>query len=111
MTHEELKQKTLQNKNVKKEYDDLELEFQLLNEMLTARKEAGLNQSQVAELMGTKQTSITRLESALSAGDHSPSLATLKKYASAVGCHLDIRFVHNRSSVQLVRETNKDVSQ
>jgi len=99
MTHEELKQKALQNKNVKNEYDNLELEFQLLNEMLNARKEAGLNQSQVAELMGTKQASITRLESSLSSGEHSPSLTTLKKYAKAVGCHLDIRFVNNQTSV------------
>jgi len=96
MTHEELKQKALSNINVKKEYDELELEFQLLNEMLSARKEAGLNQSQVADLMGTKQAAITRLESALSSGLHSPSLATLKKYASAVGCHLDIRFVQDK---------------
>jgi len=95
MTHEELKQKAFKNKNVKEEYNKLDLEFQLLNEMLTARKEAGLNQSQVAELMGIKQTSITRLESALSAGNHSPSLSTIKKYANAVGCHLDIKFVHN----------------
>jgi len=99
MTHEELKQKALQNKNVKAEYEKLDVEFQLLNEMLTARKEAGLNQSQVAELMGTKQASITRLESSLSSGEHSPSLTTLKKYANAVGCHLDIRFVHNQASV------------
>ncbi len=97
MTHEELKQKAFKNENVKKEYDKLDLEFQLLNEMLTARKEAGLSQSQVAELMGTKQTSITRLESALSVGNHSPSLSTIKKYANAVGCHLDIRFVHNQA--------------
>ena len=102
MTHEKLKQKALKNKNVKQEYDKLDLEFQLLNEMLTARKRAGLNQSEVAELMGTKQTSITRLESALSAGSHSPSLTTLKKYASAVGCHLDIKFVHNQISYDVV---------
>ena len=96
MTHEQLKQKALSKKSVKKEYDDLELEFQLLNEMLTARKEAGLNQSQVADIMGTKQAAITRLESALSSGLHSPSLATLKKYANAVGCHLDIKFIHQK---------------
>ena len=96
MTHEQLKQKALSNTSVKKEYDELELEFQLLDEMLSARKEAGLNQSEVASLMGTKQAAITRLESALSSGLHSPSLATLKKYASAVGCHLDIRFIHDK---------------
>ena len=97
MTHEQLKRKALSNASVKKEYDDLELEFQLLSEMLSARKEAGLNQSDVAGLMGTKQAAITRLESALSSGLHSPSLATLKKYASAVGCHLDIKFIHDKS--------------
>ncbi|PHS59182.1 MAG: transcriptional regulator [Sulfurimonas sp.] len=99
MTHEQLKQKALKNVDVKKEYDDLDLEFQLLNEMLHARKGAGLNQSQVADLMGTKQAAITRLESALSSGLHSPSIATLKKYALAVGCHLDIKFVHNKVAV------------
>ena len=95
MTHEQLKQKALNNANVKKEYDDLGLEFQLLNEKLISRKEAGLNQSQVADKMGKKQATIARLESSLSSGEHSPSLTTLKQYASAVGCHLDIRFVHN----------------
>lgn len=95
MTHERLKQKALERASVKDEYDGLELEFKLLDQMLRARKEAGLNQSQVAELMGTKQEAITRLESSLSSGRHSPSLATLKKYAAALGFHLDIRFVHD----------------
>ena len=81
MTHEELKQKAFKNKNVKKEYDKLDLEFKLLNEMLKARKKAELNQSQVAQFMGTKQTSITRVELSLSVDNHSPSLTTLKKYA------------------------------
>ena len=99
MTHEELKKKALQNQNVLNEYQELELEFQLLKEMLHARKEAGLNQSQVATLMGTKQAAITRLESALSSGSISPSLSTLKKYAQAVGCHLDIKLVHNAVNI------------
>ena len=99
MTHEQLKQKALKNANVKKEYDDLDLEFQLLSEMLGARKEAGLNQSQVADLMGKKQAAIARLESSLSSGEHSPSLTTLKQYATAVGCHLDIKFVHEQVAV------------
>ena len=93
MKHEQLKKKALKDAEVKKEYDNLELEFELLNAMLLARKDAGLNQTQVAEIMGTKQAAITRLESSLSSGIHSPSLATLKSYASAVGCHLDIRLV------------------
>jgi transcriptional regulator with XRE-family HTH domain len=64
--------------------------------MLQARKDAGLTQAQVAERMGTKPPAVTRLESALSTGKHSPSLATLRKYAAAVGCHLEVRLVQTK---------------
>lgn len=95
MTHEELKAKALSNAAVKAEYDALSPEFSLLREMLLARKEAGLTQVEIASLMGTKPPAITRLESSLSSGKHSPSLATIKKYAEAVNCHVEIKLVHN----------------
>lgn len=94
MSHSQLKEKALKNKAVKDEYDTLKPEFDLLREMLKARTDAGLSQAEVAERMGTKPPSITRLESSLTNGRHSPSIATLKKYADAVGCHLEIKFVH-----------------
>lgn len=94
MSHSQLKEKALRNKVVKEEYDALKPEFDLLREMLKARTDAGLSQADVAERMGTKPPSITRLESSLTTGRHSPSIATLKKYADAVGCHLEIKFVH-----------------
>ncbi len=95
MTHKELKNKALKNISILKEYDELEPEFSLLKGMLRARKKVGLSQAQIAERMGTKSPSITRLESSLSSGKHSPSLATIKKYAEALGCHLEIKIVHN----------------
>ncbi len=95
MTHKELKNKALKSISVLKEYDELEPEFSLLKGMLSARKKVGLSQAQIAERMGTKSPSITRLESSLSSGKHSPSLATIKKYAEALGCHLEIKIVHN----------------
>ena len=94
MTHEELVNKALKNDDVRKEYEALEPEFNLLREMLKARNDAGLSQADVAKLMGTKAPAITRLESSLTSGVHSPSIATLKKYAEAVGCQLDIKLVH-----------------
>ena len=95
MTHKELKNRALKKSSVKKEYKALEPEFTLLGEMLRARKKAGLSQAQIAERMGTKSPAITRLESALSSGKHSPSLATIKKYAEALGCHLEIKITRN----------------
>ena len=94
MMHEKLKSRALSRKAVKTEYDALEPEFALLREMLIARQKAGLSQSEIAELMGTKPPAITRLESSLSSGRHSPSIATLKKYAKAVDCHLEIKLIH-----------------
>ena len=93
MTHDKLKQAALSQPEVFAEYEALAPECEILRQMLQAREAAGLTQAEVAERMGTKQPAVTRLESALSSGKHSPSLSTLRSYAKAVGCHLEIRFV------------------
>ena len=98
MTHEELKAKALASPNVKAEYDALAPEFNLLREMLLARKSAGLSQAEIAIKMGTKAPAITRLESSLTSGNHSPSLATIKKYAEAVNCHVEIKLTRKTVS-------------
>jgi len=96
MTHKELKNKALSKLSVRKEYERLEPEFTLLGQMLRARNRAGLSQAQIAERMGTKAPAITRLESSLSSGRHSPSLATIKKYLEALDYRLEIKVVHNQ---------------
>ena len=68
-------------------------EFEALDELLSARKRAGLTQAQVAELMGVKQSSLARVEAALASRNHAPSITTLRKYAQAVGCRLELRMV------------------
>jgi len=78
----------------KKAYDALELEYGVASQMLKARSRAGLTQDIVAERMGTTKSAISRLESA---GKHAPSLATLKRYASAVGCELQVKFVPQKA--------------
>jgi DNA-binding XRE family transcriptional regulator len=74
----------------RKAYENLEGEYLLVREMLSARSRSGLTQEAVAERMGTTKSSVSRLESA---GKHAPSLTTLKKYARAVGCDLEIKLV------------------
>jgi transcriptional regulator with XRE-family HTH domain len=65
----------------------------MLDTILKARTEAGLTQAQVAERMGTKAPAVARLEDALVTGKHSPTLATLQKYAEALDKKLEVRFV------------------
>ena len=71
-------------------YEALEVEYALAHEMLAARTRAGLTQEAVASLMGTTKSAISRLEST---GKHAPSVASLKRYAEAVGCILKIELV------------------
>lgn len=97
MNHSELKRAALEQADVKAAYDELSPEFGVLRQMLQARKDAGLTQAEVAQRMGTKSPAVTRLESSLGSGRHSPSLATLRKYAAAVGCHLEVRLVSRRT--------------
>ena len=100
MKHNELKKKALSRPKVAVAYELMQPEFDLLRQMLEARQKAGLTQADVADRMGTKPPAITRLESSLGSGKHSPSLATLQKYAEAVGCELQVNLV----SVQGVRD-------
>lgn len=89
LSHEELKKKALMRAGVRAEYERLEKEeFALLDLMLTARREANLTQAEIAERMGTKQPAVTRMETALASGKHSPSLTTIRKYFAACGKRL-----------------------
>ena len=93
-THKQMVEKWMADPEFKAEYDRLNVEeFALLDEMLAARHAAGLTQAQVAERMGTKAPAVARLESALASGKHSPSLATLRKYAAALGKRVELHFV------------------
>ncbi len=93
MKHSELKAKILSNPKALVAFEGMEPEFSLLRQMLHARAKAGMSQAEVARKMGTKAPAITRLESALTSGKHSPSLATLQRYAKAVGCDLEVKLV------------------
>ena len=96
LTHKELKSHALERADVKAEYDKLDEEFRFLDEFLKARAAAGVTQAEVAERIGTTQSAVARLESGR--GKHSPSIATLEKYAHALGCRLELRLVNEMSS-------------
>jgi DNA-binding XRE family transcriptional regulator len=88
--HEAFLKKALKRKEFRKSYEAFEEEYRLAREMLTARSRIGLTQEEVAGLMGTTKSAVSRLEAS---GKHAPSLSTLKKYAQAVGCRLEIKLV------------------
>lgn len=50
------------------------------------RGECGLSQQALAQLLGTKQSAVARLE----AGRQEPTVATLRRLAQVLGCHFVI---------------------
>jgi DNA-binding XRE family transcriptional regulator len=93
ISHAELKKKALSKPGVKTAYDALTDEYMLARELLHAREVAGLTQAEVANRMHTKPPAIARLEGG---GKHSPSIETLRKYAKAVGCKLEVKLVRKK---------------
>lgn len=88
--HDEFLARAMKRKGFAEAYAERADEYELVRELLAARAKAGLTQEQVAARMGTTKSAVSRLEGL---GKHSPSVDTLKKYAHAVGCEVEVRLV------------------
>ena len=82
-----VKAQLLANPAVREAYDAQAPEFELARELIAARTQAGLRQSDVATRMGTTQSVVARIES----GRGSPSMRTVQRFASAVGARAVVR--------------------
>lgn len=89
-TFAEMKEKALSDPKVAAEYQALGPMFDMKRKMIRMRKTAGMSQAQMAELLGTKKSNISRLESMDYAS--SPRLATVEDYARALGYELHVDF-------------------
>ncbi len=72
-----------------KEWDDGEMEYQLMMMILKARNEQQMTQSELAARTGLRQSNISRIEK----GQAMPSISTLRKIAHGLGKQLQIKFV------------------
>jgi transcriptional regulator with XRE-family HTH domain len=81
-----LKKRWMKEPGFKAGYDALEEEFALASMLIEARTNAKLSQAELAERMGTSQSTIARLES----GAAKPSLSTLERFAEATGTRVRV---------------------
>lgn len=84
------KAKALKFPDVKAAYDDAAPACAMKRDMIAMRTAAGKTQEQMAELLGTKKSNISRLESVNSSV--SPRLATVEEYARALGYRVKVEF-------------------
>jgi len=83
---EDLKKELLKDPEFKKAYDDLEVEYSIITQVIQKRLDKKMSQKQLAEKVGTKQSAIARLEG----GNTNPSVAFLEKVSKALGGKLQI---------------------
>ncbi len=98
--HEEELRESMKDEEFRRAYDALEPKYALIRELLLARRQAGMTQSAIAEKIGTTKSAVSRLESS---GKHSPSISSLRKYAEAVGCELEIKLIPKKPTEQSER--------
>lgn len=78
----------LKDPEFRSEYEALEPEYEIVRQIILARKELNITQKELAELTGIKQGNISRLEK----GTYNPSLNSLKKVAKGLNKELHIEF-------------------
>jgi predicted transcriptional regulator len=89
MQWNEAKKVLEKNREVREALAENEAEYTVIEEIIAARQERHLTQKELAELVGTRQSNISRLES----GNYNPTLEFLNKIARAVGKELEVRIV------------------
>ena len=91
----EYKKKILQNPEVKKEYDALEPEYDIIQAMIDARKTQNITQKELSSRTGITQSDISRIEK----GTRNPSLEMLKRLARGLGMQLKVEFIKPENSI------------
>ncbi len=88
-TFDDMLSKQLQDKELKKEYDAIQPEMNVIRAIVDARTSQNMTQKELAERTGINQADISKLEN----GTRNPSVNLLKRLAKGMGMVLKIEFV------------------
>ena len=84
-----VKEDLMKDPEFKAEYEKLKPRYELVSEIIKARREQNMTQEELALRTGTQKSNISRLES----GTYNPSLDFLSKLAKGLGkeIHIELR--------------------
>lgn len=83
------KEQVLNNPEVKKEYDELQPEYDLIRALVVARIEQNITQKELSDRTGITQADISRIEN----GTRNPSLSMVKRLAAGLGMRLKLELI------------------
>jgi len=89
---EQHKERLLQNDEFKQAYNELGPVYKLIREVVAYRIAQGMTQKELAEKIGTKQSSISRFEKAMKM----PSISFLSQITDALGLEWEFN-IHPKS--------------
>jgi len=84
---ESVKQDLLMDEEFKTEYEKLKPRYDIISQIIEARNENNITQAQLAKMVGTQKSNISRLES----GSYNPSLDFLIKVAHCLGKDISVQ--------------------
>lgn len=90
-TLSDLKKELLQDEEFAREYKKEQILNDIAYKVFQARQKRGLTQGELADIIGTKQSSISRLERTLN--KNLPSLEFLYKISDALEVDLEVNFL------------------
>jgi predicted transcriptional regulator len=94
--YEDFEAELLERPGVRKEYEALRPKYEMIRSLIERRNQLRISQKQLAELIGTKQPAISRLEK----GDCNTKLSTFFKVANALDLAISIEA---RTKVERIR--------
>jgi DNA-binding XRE family transcriptional regulator len=86
VSFERIRKELMLDEEFKTEYDKLQPRYEIISQIIKARKEQNMTQSELAKRVGTQKSNISRLES----GNYNPSLDFLIKVTQSLGKELKI---------------------
>lgn len=87
VSFETIKSELMQDDEFKSEYEKLQPRYEIISQIIEARKSLNMTQAELAKLVGTQKSNISRLES----GNYNPSLDFLIRIADSLGKNLKIQ--------------------
>ena len=91
----EFLEEQLQDKKLKKEWENIQPEMDIIRAMVDARISQNLTQKELAERVGMHQADISKLEN----GTRNPSLKLLKRLAEGMNMTLKLEFVPKQDNI------------
>ena len=93
-TLNEMLENQMQDEKFRKEYEEMQPEFDVIRAIVDARTSQNLTQKELSERTGINQADISKLEN----GTRNPSVSLLKRLAEGMGMVLKIEFIPKQNA-------------